>query len=273
MNRPSTGPTADVAPPAAGAADGSPPVGPFATLALGLAVLLGYLLLQGLVMAVLGIVGASPDQLAGGGVTARIEERAGLLFSLASLVAAPLTVAAVVGLTWLWASGPEVGDRAAWRAVGRHLGAAPPALGATLRWLAATALFLAVYEVASRLLDRPPLPDFMVELHATSGSLWWLAAAVVLAAPAVEEVMFRGFLLPGLAASRLRPGGAVVLTAVLWAAIHLQYDPFDMAAIVVLGLIFGVARLRTGSVWVPFLLHLAVNLVAMVQLVWSLGWR
>lgn len=249
-----------------------PPIGPVATLLVGLAVLVGYLVLQSLLVAVLGVVGASPEELTGAAVTARIEARAGLLFSIATFLAAPAAVAATVALTWLWASGPQVRDRQAMRAVGRHLGLVRPPLGATLAWLAATAGLLVLYELASRLLERPPIPDFMVQLHGTAGSVWLLGAAVVVAAPAVEEVVFRGFLLPGLAPSRTGAAGAVALTAVLWAVIHLQYDLFDMSAIVLLGVLFGAARLHTRSLWTPLVLHAAVNLVAMVQLVWSLGW-
>lgn len=279
MNEPHDEPAGAASHASTTAAEGSPtagagaaPVGPVATLLLGLAILVGYLVLQSLLVAVFALVGASPGELTAEVVTARVQERAGLLFALATFVAAPIAVAACCGLTWLWASGPRVRDRQAAAVVRRHLGLVRPPVRATLLWLAGTGGFMVLYETASRLLQRPPLPDFMVELHATAGSMWWLGAAVVVAAPAVEETLFRGFLLPGLAASRLGGAGAVVLTALLWAAIHLQYDLFDMSAIVVLGLLFGAARLRTRSLWTPFVLHMAVNLAAMVQLVWSLGW-
>ena len=54
---------------------------------------------------------------------------------------------------------------------------------AGFHWGAATAALLTVYELAARWLERPPLPDFMVEFHATAGSVALLGVAVVVAAP------------------------------------------------------------------------------------------
>jgi membrane protease YdiL (CAAX protease family) len=112
----------------------------------------------------------------------------------------------------------------------------------------------------------------MVEAWRTAGFLPALAVAVVVLAPAFEELLFRGFLYAGLARSRLGPLGAIVVAAAGWAAIHRQYDLIDAAAIFVLGLLFGAARWRTGSTTLAFGLHAAVNLTAVVQVGLRLGW-
>jgi membrane protease YdiL (CAAX protease family) len=81
----------------------------------------------------------------------------------------------------------------------------------------------------------------------------------------VEEVLFRGFLLPGFAASRLGPTGAIAVTSVIWAAMHLQYQPFYLIQVFALGAAFGWLRLRSGSTLLTILLHGLVNLTSLVQ--------
>ena len=47
--------------------------------------------------------------------------------------------------------------------------------------------------------------------------------------PVFEELFFRGFLLEGFRRTFLGTTGAVVLTSLLWAVIHTQYDLYYMA--------------------------------------------
>ena len=77
--------------------------------------------------------------------------------------------------------------------------------------------------------------------------------------------MFRGFLFQGLMCSRLGPTGAVLLTSLLWAVIHLQYGPVEITFIFLLGVVLGCIRLKTGSIWTPFLVHAVSNLIATVE--------
>jgi membrane protease YdiL (CAAX protease family) len=88
---------------------------------------------------------------------------------------------------------------------------------------------------------------------------------VVVGAPLVEETFFRGFLFRGLAASPLGGPATIVVTSLAWAAIHLQYDLYDMGTIFLLGLLLGAFRLITGSLWPPLLMHALVNLLATIQ--------
>lgn len=96
-----------------------------------------------------------------------------------------------------------------------------------------------------------------------AGQILPLAAALGIAAPVSEELVFRGFLFRGWAASRLGPAGAVLLTSALWAAVHTQYDPPILAAIFGFGLLLGWLRHRSGSVLLPMLLHGLHNLAAL----------
>jgi CAAX protease family protein len=140
-----------------------------------------------------------------------------------------------------------------------------------LAWLAVTLAFTFAYDALSAALDRPVVPEYLERAYHTAAFFPGLAVAVVVAAPWFEELLFRGFLYAGLARSRLGPLGAIAVTAASFAAIHVQYDLLDMSAILGLGLILGAARWRTGSTLLTLGLHAAVNLAAMVEVVWILG--
>ncbi len=58
-----------------------------------------------------------------------------------------------------------------------------------------------------------------------------------------------------------------MVTALAWAAIHVEYDLYWKAPIFAIGLLLGVARLRTGSLYLTIALHAALNLVALLEVV------
>jgi uncharacterized protein len=93
----------------------------------------------------------------------------------------------------------------------------------------------------------------------------------VVAAPVYEEIFFRGFLFEGILWSRLGPVGAVVITSLVWAGVHLQYDYFELSMLLIFGLVIGVARLRTRSIVTCIAMHFFFNLMASVEAVMTLG--
>ncbi len=132
-------------------------------------------------------------------------------------------------------------------------------LGTLFKWMGLLAGFVILTEFAAAFLRIDFGADSMVALFETTHPVWLFWIAAVLAAPLFEEVMFRGFLFRGFQASFLGTGGAVVLTALLWAAMHVQYNLYGMAFIAAVGVVFGVARARTGSLIVSMSLHAALN--------------
>ena len=90
--------------------------------------------------------------------------------------------------------------------------------------------------------------------------------ALIVAAPLGEEFLFRGFLLEGFRHPWLGTFGAVLLTSVLWAALHMQYVYFGIVMILAVGIFLGYCRLKTGSLWLCIWLHAFMNLVATVEL-------
>ena len=80
-----------------------------------------------------------------------------------------------------------------------------------------------------------------------------------------EEALFRGFLYKGIESSRAGPVGAIVVSTILFAVIHLQYDWYGIVGVGVMGLYLGVVRYRCSSVSLTMILHSLANLVASVE--------
>ena len=135
------------------------------------------------------------------------------------------------------------------------------------KYLGLLVALIAVSDGISLLLGKPIVPDFMIDTYqSASWGLPLLAFAVLVTAPVSEEFFFRGFMLEGLWRSRLGRIGAVIITAAVWAGIHVQYDWHGILMIFFGGLILGMARLKTGSLWLCVILHSIQNLIATVEM-------
>jgi uncharacterized protein len=108
------------------------------------------------------------------------------------------------------------------------------------------------------------MENMMASIRSGAG-VWPLLLAALVFAPIGEEIVFRGFLYRGLAASRLGMMGAIILSAGIWAAIHMQYDLFQMGVIFVIGLTLGAMRAWSGSTYLAIVLHSLVNAAAFSQ--------
>jgi membrane protease YdiL (CAAX protease family) len=146
-----------------------------------------------------------------------------------------------------------------------YLGLTLPNWQQTRYWLMIFLSLLLFSELLGYLFDKNEPHEFMVSAYATAEPLWLLWIAMVVAAPVFEELFFRGFLLEGFRRTFIGTTGAVVLTSLLWAVIHTQYDLYYMATIVVMGVVLGLARVQTGSVVLTIGLHGLVNGLATMQ--------
>lgn len=150
---------------------------------------------------------------------------------------------------------PPAGADGTWR---RRLGLTLPTVPQTVRWTGLTVALLAIHAGLGLWLQRPPSTDFL-RGFAASVPTWTLVLVVAVLVPIFEEVVFRGALQGALGLSALGGAGAVVLASAAWTALHLQYDAFDLAFVFALGLVFGTARWRTGSLLLAIGLHALVN--------------
>ena len=132
-------------------------------------------------------------------------------------------------------------------------------------WILLIVLFVACSDALSYLLDRPIVPKYWAKLLQTAPPILMVIIAVLLVAPIFEEVLFRGFMFAGIKESRLGARGAIVITALTWSVIHFQYDLYWIATIFVLGIVLGMARLRTNSLYLTIAMHATVNAIAMVE--------
>jgi membrane protease YdiL (CAAX protease family) len=85
--------------------------------------------------------------------------------------------------------------------------------------------------------------------------------AVGILGPIAEELVFRGWFF-GLLQKRVGPALTIAVTAVGWALLHYTYTWAVIAVIVVDGLLLGLARLKTRSVFPPMVMHALYNLYA-----------
>ena len=88
---------------------------------------------------------------------------------------------------------------------------------------------------------------------------------MIVAAPLFEEIFFRGFLFQGIRHSKLGAVGAIVITAAVWAMIHMQYNAFQMSLIFLGGLLLGTARLKTDSIQPTIVMHVLWNIIALIE--------
>ena len=117
------------------------------------------------------------------------------------------------------------------------------------------------------------VPGFEFESHPTLQALQeeavtgfrvialWMGAAVI--APVAEEMFFRGMLQNFLMGATKRTGLAIVLGAAAFALVHFS-QPHALPALFFLGILLGVAYVRTGKLVVPIVIHAAFNFKTLV---------
>ncbi|MGI9643576.1 MAG: CPBP family intramembrane glutamic endopeptidase [Acidimicrobiia bacterium] len=121
--------------------------------------------------------------------------------------------------------------------------------------------------------DDPP-EQGVAEIAGTSETLieqLLVLVAIAVAAPIIEEVIYRGMLLSTL---RRRFGAwtSILISAVIFSGIHALLDPNAIAAVpglFLLGVVLGYAALRTGDLSLPIALHSGVNLLAAIALLYG----
>lgn len=98
--------------------------------------------------------------------------------------------------------------------------------------------------------------------------MWLYPLGLVIAAPIAEEVAFRGWLFAGVHQRTRSANWTVWMTAVLWALLHLSQGWVKVVALVPTGVLLGLMRLKTGSLWPTLAGHMAMNAAGLVYMTW-----
>lgn len=135
-------------------------------------------------------------------------------------------------------------------------------LGANGPYALVAAIALAVAYVPWQVLYAVSLPAPHQSASVTQvyfeRPMGWLPVvlATIVAAPIIEEFAFRGWI-QRLLTRALRPSVAIILSAMLFAAVHLSVR--EAGYHFVSGLLFGIVVYRARSVWAGVLVHVAAN--------------
>ncbi len=88
---------------------------------------------------------------------------------------------------------------------------------------------------------------------------WLMPPILCFLAPVAEELLFRGFLFPALAKSRLGLAGAAIIVSAAWTSLHVDRTNLALAQLFAAGLLLTWMLVRTGSLRVPILCHVLFN--------------
>ncbi|MEM6316910.1 MAG: CPBP family intramembrane glutamic endopeptidase [Bacteroidota bacterium] len=122
-----------------------------------------------------------------------------------------------------------------------------------------TLILFSITYVSSELMTFLPSYDAMLasyrEMFANISPIGLLIGGVIVG-PVCEEIIFRGIILEGLS-KKYRSTVAIGISALIFGLVHLQ--PLQIIGAFVAGLVFGWIYLKTQSLWIVILLHVANN--------------
>ena len=190
--------------------------------------------------------------------------------TMARLAAYALQLLVVVWYARVWAAWPR-SDRDRRRPGAVHaavLGAATLAL-----WYPAMYVTGIIAAFAQEKIQGAPVQAIahatLKELAESEAGLtrWMTILLAVLAAPIIEETMYRGLLQRTLAAAGQGPWVRIVLTSMVFALFHINVaQPYALAALFVLSLGFGWVFERTGRIIAPIAMHMVFNALNVILL-------
>lgn len=202
----------------------------------------------------------------------------GTILILSTICSCPIGAALVLLFVWLRKK-PSVGT---------YLALKRPRGKDLALWLVGAIVFVVASDTLTHLLGRPLVPEFIVKTYTTSHCVPGLYLALIVYAPLFEEFLFRGFFFKGVRDARVPwisriftrlygpenadraiclawKAAAIIITSAAWSAIHMQYDLYGILHIFFFGILLGVAREKSGSIFVTMSMHSLVNLIATLE--------
>ncbi|MGH2684733.1 MAG: lysostaphin resistance A-like protein [Actinomycetota bacterium] len=172
--------------------------------------------------------------------------------------------AATLGITW-WAvqrKGNGLVHDLGLRVVRRDVPVGL-AIGAATQVLLVPLLYLPILRLLDRTTDDVAEEARQLTDRATGLGVLLLILVVVLAAPVVEEIFYRGLLLRSLE-RRFGDGWALLISSVVFGAAHLQ--ALQLPALVLFGLVAASMAQRSGRLGPSIFAHIAFNAVTVALL-------
>lgn len=122
--------------------------------------------------------------------------------------------------------------------------------------------------VVSPIVNAIPIPEFMEQIFIEFGKRKGIfsAIAIVLAAPILEELVFRGIILDGLL-KKYSPLKSILVSSMLFGLVHL--NPWQFIAAFVIGILLAWTYYKTRKLTLCILIHFVNNLFAFMAIYFS----
>jgi membrane protease YdiL (CAAX protease family) len=181
----------------------------------------------------------------------------GVLVTLSVYIATAVQVALLVLMTWPTGASPA-----------SYLGLTMPRQRDLVLGVGLVTIVGAAADGVTRILGLNPVTQFQLDIYRTAsaaGWLPWLWLALIVVGPIGEETLFRGFLFRGWYRSPRDTWMVIIVTALLWALAHVQYNLYFMAQVFLYGLALGWFRWKSGSTILTMVLHGLVNFLNLLE--------
>jgi hypothetical protein len=189
----------------------------------------------------------------------------GVLVAISTLIAAPIQIAVLVLAVYLrrWP-------------IARYLGLVLPARREIITAVGILVGLTILLEGSLLVFGQDLVPPFQREIYPTAKAAGWLPAlllAIILFGPTAEEIIFRGFMYRGFVRAAGHEPYAILVLTLAFTALHaVQYNWVGLLQVFILGLFLGWVRWSTGSTLLTILLHMLVNLEAMIVTALRVEW-
>lgn len=137
--------------------------------------------------------------------------------------------------------------------------------GAVLQLVAIPVLYVPLLEVLGKSSSdlEGPAKSLSDRAHGTTGVVLLVVIVGVLA-PIFEEIFFRGLVQRALLKRGVPPGGAIGLTALVFAITH--FELLQLPGLLLAGALFGTLAHRTGRLGPAIAAHVGFNMVTVIAL-------
>lgn len=135
-------------------------------------------------------------------------------------------------------------------------------------WSTMALVFVGLEEL-SLVLMGIETPEFMLSIKNSTegiGDIVLVFVAICIIAPIIEELIFRGVLFVRLQQTKLGNTGAILITSIYFASLHVQYDAIGMFTTLLMGLVLGWVRYKSNNTSYCILIHMIANTFAMTLL-------